>query len=364
MMPSAQASHARPPRVRIEELTTLAELEAIEHEWLRLWTDCPSSTPFQHPAWIRAWCRHFEPETPRFVVMRCGQKLVGLAPMLIYREGSRRIFGLLGGGVSDYLDVLFDAPANDLCTRLLLAYLTDTQSQWDQCRFEQLRPASPLLQLTATDFHQTRELQEVCPVLQLPQRIDQLSAHVSPGVLRDARYNWRRAQKLADFAVDFASEQNLESRLDAVRRLHQARWQSRQQPGMFAEAAVQRFHHEAAPSLQMAGILRVCTLRLGADVISAVYALAARKRVYHYLTGFDPAFEHLSPGKLVNLASIEHAIAQGDTHFDFLRGSEPYKHAWGAKDQPIYRLFLEPTTDCDSAVTPESAHDRTATRPV
>jgi CelD/BcsL family acetyltransferase involved in cellulose biosynthesis len=36
--------------------------------------------------------------------------------------------------------------------------------------------------------------------------------------------------------------------------------------------------------------------------------------------------------------AIEAAKAEGAASFDFLRGREPYKYAWGARDQPKVRM--------------------------
>jgi CelD/BcsL family acetyltransferase involved in cellulose biosynthesis len=36
--------------------------------------------------------------------------------------------------------------------------------------------------------------------------------------------------------------------------------------------------------------------------------------------------------------AIEHAIANGRSTFDFLRGREEYKYRFGAKDTRVYRL--------------------------
>ena len=38
--------------------------------------------------------------------------------------------------------------------------------------------------------------------------------------------------------------------------------------------------------------------------------------------------------------SIEMALAAGRSRFDFLRGDEPYKYGWGARDVPIQRLLV------------------------
>jgi CelD/BcsL family acetyltransferase involved in cellulose biosynthesis len=105
--------------VRASELTTLGELRALYDEWLDLWRRCASATPFQHPAWLCEWVEQFRPEAPRVLVLRRHQRLVGLVPLLIYREGARRVVGLLGGGVSDYLDALFDDSFHEGAPQLL-----------------------------------------------------------------------------------------------------------------------------------------------------------------------------------------------------------------------------------------------------
>ena len=39
---------------------------------------------------------------------------------------------------------------------------------------------------------------------------------------------------------------------------------------------------------------------------------------------------------------IRDRIDRGEKRFDFLRGDEPYKYEWGATDQLLYRLVIEP----------------------
>ena len=40
---------------------------------------------------------------------------------------------------------------------------------------------------------------------------------------------------------------------------------------------------------------------------------------------------------------IKRAIELGRTRLDFMRGNEPYKYEWGAKDEPIERLLVQRT---------------------
>jgi CelD/BcsL family acetyltransferase involved in cellulose biosynthesis len=82
-------------------------------------------------------------------------------------------------------------------------------------------------------------------------------------------------------------------------------------------------------------------LWLGGHLAAAFYGYHAAGRTVFYLSGFDPAFARYSPGKLVVAHAIERAITREHARtFDFLRGAEAYKYAWGAVDEPLFRRTL------------------------
>ncbi len=103
---------------------------------------------------------------------------------------------------------------------------------------------------------------------------------------------------------------------------------------MFADARVRAFHAEAAPLLHEAGLLRLMMLRLAGEIIAVVHALRdARGTLFLHLGGFDPAHAFISPGTILIGAMLEQSAAEGAQELHFLRGSEAYKYAWGARDR-------------------------------
>ena len=74
-------------------------------------------------------------------------------------------------------------------------------------------------------------------------------------------------------------------------------------------------------------------LRLNDRTVAIFYGFAHHHTVYYYLGGYDPSLEKLSPGTVIVAHAIEEAVRSGATTFDFLRGAEDYKYAWGAKDR-------------------------------
>ena len=66
-----------------------------------------------------------------------------------------------------------------------------------------------------------------------------------------------------------------------------------------------------------------------------------RKKTYNfYIGGRDEAFKGPPIGLVLHAYAIRHAIANGITKYDFLRGNEPYKYSFGCEERRIRSLFL------------------------
>jgi CelD/BcsL family acetyltransferase involved in cellulose biosynthesis len=121
--------------------------------------------------------------------------------------------------------------------------------------------------------------------------------------------------------------------LEHLLRLHTLRWEKRDEAGVLASDEIQAFQREAVPALAEHGLLRLYSLFIDERAASVYYALAHNGRAYLYLTGFDPLYDHESPGVVLMAHVMSEAVAEGCFEIDFLRGSEPYKYEWGAVDR-------------------------------
>jgi CelD/BcsL family acetyltransferase involved in cellulose biosynthesis len=331
----------------IEEATDLPALERLRPEWEALWHAVPDATPFQSPAWLIPWWRHVGVGALLVLALRAAGRLVGLFPFYRYTrpDSGERLLFPLGIATTDYLDALVlpdAAPALGAVGRHLALRAGADTWEWPQ-----LRAGSPLLALPAPEGW-TAEIvaADPCPCLALPDRLEALSARVSTKTLRDCRTARRRAEQARTLRWDTEAD-GVAAPFEALVRLHAARWTTRGEGGVLADPAVQAMHREALPSLHRAGLLRFHMLRLDGEIIAVLYALVdppgrAVRRLYFYLSGFDPALERLSPGMLLVGRAVEAAIAEGLDVADFLRGRERYKYFWGAEDQPTFRRRLVP----------------------
>ena len=332
---------AEPHFVVAEEIGGLAALSRLRAEWSDLFDRSVSPTPFQRPDWVIPWARSFAPTEPWILSVRAEGRLVGLAPFFCYAAGDERIVAPLGAGVSDYLDVLADRHDAKGVVEALFGWLDARSDRWDTLDFEQLRPGSPLLEAAPrASWSEERREDAACPVLSLPDSLERLPEHVPTSQLAKLRKARRQMSRAGPTHLDVATDPTREEILDALLRLHGARWAQQGSSGVLADAAVQAFHREATRGLLERGVLRLYALRHAGRITASLYALFERNTAYCYLQGFDPDCERFSPGMQILGMVIEDAIAHGLASIDFLRGREGYKYGWGAKDQPTFRRTL------------------------
>ena len=87
-------------------------------------------------------------------------------------------------------------------------------------------------------------------------------------------------------------------------------------------------------------MLRLYALFIGHAVVPCFMALTEgrpRGRVYYYLGASNPQFEARSPGTLLTAHALQEALAERASAFDFLRGREPYRYLWAARDEMTWR---------------------------
>lgn len=347
-MPPESATHVAPvaaaladgmsaPAAAVATLTHTGALMALASEWWALWDRCPGATPFQSPGWALAWWRQFGAGGLWTVTVRePGGRLVGIAPLYLHACDGLHTVRLVGAGLSDYLDLLAEPGWETTLVRGVADELAAHPERWDRAEFQQLAAGSPLLQAGAAFSGETAAA-EPCPVVSLAANARGETAAASARLCANIAADARRLRRVAiGTCIEPATTETLGAMLHELRRLHGARWERRGQRGVLSDASVWDFHCEAASALFARGVARLYALRANGGTIGVYYGFVSGGRAYYYLGGFDPAYRQAGIGNQL----VAHAMAQGRGEgaavFDFLRGQEPYKYRWGAKDVPTF----------------------------
>lgn len=315
----------RPTQIEICVTTSNAELEALAPEWQALWAAAEQASAFTSPGWLLAWWRHLGGGPLRVFTARSGGRLVGVLPMFVYANAGVARLLPLGISVSDRFDLLTAPGWSGPVATALAARLSDPAGGWDCCELHEASPSSPLRRFASASF-----VQSVSPVLDL-KRYATLPARSG------ARRRLTRARQAAEVAGLTLDRPGPEA-LDALFRLHAAQWAKHGEPGVLASPQVQAFHHQAAATMATTGTAQFQRLRDGTRTVAVLYGFQHGGEASAYASGIDPDYASLGLGTVLIGAAIQAAQAGGFTAFDFLRGSEPYKYAWGAVDQPLLRL--------------------------
>ncbi|MCP8938927.1 GNAT family N-acetyltransferase [Alsobacter sp. SYSU M60028] len=308
-------------------------LQGLAAEWDALWRRCPDATPFQSPSWLLPWWRSFAPGELATVAVRRGRRLVALAPL--YRDPTAGSLLPLGVSVSDFHDVLIDpdepAAGPALAVAMLSAAGPDGRIVWPD-----VPPGAALQHLFWRGGEAEWHVGETAPELACAAGLESVPA-AQRRKLRMARH---RAERRGGAAVVEATRLGLDAWLEALFRLHGARWRSKGGAGVLADDAVRAFHRQAAPALSETGLLDATALTIGGRLAGVYYGLRHGATAYAYLSGFDPEFERESPGTLLLGDAIERAAAAGCARFSLLRGAEDYKFRWGAADRHGHTLVV------------------------
>jgi glycosyltransferase involved in cell wall biosynthesis/CelD/BcsL family acetyltransferase involved in cellulose biosynthesis len=319
--PTATSTRFRRPSPALRvALVAPEDLARHEAAWISLWDRCRSATPFQRPEWLLPWYRHLAFGGGLALLAWRGAELVGLAPLHRFTEGGRRAVGLAGGPVSDYRDGLAADDRRDAVAAALRAGLPPLA---DVAILDDL-PPDALLRWPG----RPAERAQVCP--ELPLERGEPWSRASRRLLENLAYQRRRLRREHGATLEEAGAAGVPALLAVRERRFGA-------PG----AAVEAFHREAAARLERAGLLRLHLLRAGGRVAAAALVLAARGRASLHALAHEPSLAARSPGAVLCAHAVERALAEGASAFDFLRGGERYKYAFGAADRITWRQRVE-----------------------
>jgi CelD/BcsL family acetyltransferase involved in cellulose biosynthesis len=371
--------------LHVTRISATDALLPLASDWNRLAAD----VPFRQFAWHNAWWRHYgggprelfvlvvreggtgvspvpSAET-KLTMQRHGQDasatlgpIVGIAPWFVETTSSRgRVIAPLGSGevCSDYQGVLALPADAEAVTEAIADWLTTTASDhtshhaWDLLHLDNIAADDVAIGRLVSHIWTGgntvhREPGANCWRITLSgdweQYVESLSKSHRKQVRRLERCSLATGRAVLHTAD---SPKSLGRAMALLVELHQARWQSLGQPGCFSTKAFAGFLHEVAEEMSAAGKLRLHWIEIDGVPAAVEFQLAGGGVTYAYQAGVRPELLDEEPGRLINIATIRHAIEHGASGFDFLRGDEPYKAHFRAepRETVTYRIVPQRT---------------------
>ncbi|MFL6416908.1 MAG: GNAT family N-acetyltransferase [Bryobacteraceae bacterium] len=330
-------------RFRLELVTDIARLRELEPAWTAKISQWEASTPFHLPQWLLTWWDYFGSGELQVLVGWNDDSLVGLVPCFRHTWQGARQLTLIGSGVTDYLDPFIDDASANRMVPAIAEYLV--KADCDLCDWQDLSPTSPLIELAEADQLDVVVAPDtMCSEVEFARDFEDYWQRRSSDIRRNVRRYHDKAEKVGpvSFVVDCNATPDT---VNALLILHTARWRSRGEPGMVEANHSADFMRAAGAKLAEQGLVRVFTLRWCERVVAAILAFSWIGKLYGYFSALDPEHESLGFGKYLLYRSIRYGHETGHTHWNFLRGDEPYKKSWGAECIPKCRLTIRRRED-------------------
>jgi CelD/BcsL family acetyltransferase involved in cellulose biosynthesis len=329
------------PAMKVEALTGFEGLD--ERRWNGLLAQARYPSVFLSWQWQTAWARAFLGSRPLHLLQVTDDAgaLAGVLPLYDESPGLRRFVG--GVDVSDYLDVIAPGGREADVWQALLQHRAEETAEWD---LHAIRAASSTLEILprlagATGIAAHVEREDRCPVLELPGSWDAYLERLSGKDRHELRRKMRKLEReLPGTSVrSHAALHGWDAALAEFLRLHRL---SKVGKARFMDERMEAFFQDATRALAGAGWARLWFLDWNGAAVASFLCLEYAGSVGLYNSGFDPAHAKLAPGIVLLAHVIRDAIERGVPVFDFLRGEESYKYAFGPKPHDLLRIRVRP----------------------
>jgi len=336
--------------LRIERLTSYDQFLALRADWDSL-VESSVATIFLTHNWLDRWWQFYGRGFDLWIlVVRDGESLIGLMPLVLVREamGIRRLTFMGGGEVTpNHLNIIACPERFSEALGLICTYLLTCSSEWDFLDIDKLPAQHIAVDLFRNAFMSRgltlwRKVTARCPYAVLPESfglyLQSLGYSTRAGYRRVKRYLERDFPGTRFDQV--RSEEELDEVFERLVILHQVRWTKKGYPGAFARDRAVEFHRANAHDALKSGLLRMYYLKVSGTIAAVYYCFRMANSVQYYIGGFDDRFAKYSPGMLITGYSIEQSIAEKASLFDFLEGDEGYKSHWASGVRENVRLAV------------------------
>lgn len=312
------------------DLVEPASLEALRRDWLELAAGHEGSSYFQTPDWVLAWWETIAARPPtRVAAWRAASGR--LEAVVALSRGRERLHRRLPVAVPVYANTGSGVGDADHCSWLVSAEAREDVAEW----LAEATGGAPLVvRGAAPGWHAgalpagARAVEATaCPRVALP--LGSESGGPSGDFLRQLR---RFTRRLGREGVSFdwvAPAQVHEPQLRSLFELHA---QGRPEGGSFGPDQL-AFHRRLGALADPGRGPAAVVARRGDQIVGVLYGFWWRDTFAGYQSGWDRGYARHGLGNLLVLHALELAAERGARTFDFLRGREPYKYRFGARDE-------------------------------
>ena len=174
----------------------------------------------------------------------------------------------------------------------------------------------------------------IYPYAKLPRDWESyLANHLSSNTRQKVRRFLRRVEEAEEFHITLADAETFENDLEVLLQFWTTKWGAKKGDALPSVLAMNR---KLISHCFKNGSLFLPVLWKGDQPLGALATFVDEKKrsMLFWLAGRDESFKGPPPpGIVLHAYSIRHAIANGFTSYDFLKGDEPYKYTFASEER-------------------------------
>ncbi len=319
---------------------TEESFDSLAQHWLERENALEWDCLFVLPGWLRVWWSIFSNESAPYICgVRDNDRLIGIAPLLL-QGGEARFMGdpdvcdyqdfvVTPGRGPDFFEILLDHLKQQGITRLDLSPIRP-----DSSVFTDLVRVARNLKCEMSCDHE-----DVTFELELPATWDEFLGKLTGKQRHEVRRKLRRLHEAAKIKYRVVEDvEEVEEEMETFLALFGL---SRTDKAAFMTSQMASYFHALAEAMARANLLKLFFLDLEGTTAAAVMCFDYNSTVYLYNNGYDGRFSSMSVGLISKVLSIKESIQRGRKKYDFLKGTEEYKHRLGGKPVPLYRCQVK-----------------------
>jgi CelD/BcsL family acetyltransferase involved in cellulose biosynthesis len=315
----------------------------LSGEWQELLENSYTNVIFLTYEWLVTWWETYHPGQIWALALRDDSgRCMGIVPWFRAEKDGQRIICPIGCvDVTDYLDVIVRRGAEQEVLQALAAWVGERRELFDVLYLRNVPQDSPTLNLLPELFHAQNlvtemQLDEVCPVIPLPDTFEDYVASLDKKNRHELRRKIRRATGVAEWYI-VGKEHDLNAEVEKFLKLMVA--SSPDKAAFLSDPQNSTFFRRITPALAKQGWLQLAFITVQGEPAAGYLNFDYQDRIMVYNSGLDPAVHgQISPGIVLLARLIEHAIESGCKLFDLLRGDESYKYDMGGQNTEIYQI--------------------------
>jgi CelD/BcsL family acetyltransferase involved in cellulose biosynthesis len=318
----------------------------LASEWNELLARSVTDTIFLTHEWQSTWWSSYQAGELFVITCRAQEgKLVAIAPWFIHHINGERVLRTIGCvDVTDYVDLIVDKDYTEPVQSVLAAFLNEHRARYDRINLCNIPEASPNYAhfpdvLRRCGFDADVVLQEVCPVIHLPETWEGYLESLDKKQRHEIRRKLRRAESEAELEYYVVTPQhNLAEETERFLHLMKASQPSKAE--FMSNPSNERFFRALTEITFARGWLKMSFLKVNGKAVAAYFDFDYGGNILVYNSGLLPTeYSHLSTGIVLLSYNIKSAIETGHKLFDFLRGNETYKYRMGGIDTRVFKLM-------------------------